>query len=229
VAFVSVFSRMVRTQHEQRAELERLSAEIESLATTAERNRIAREIHDGLGHYLTVVHVQLEAAELLLSKDPERARASVQTARRLTREGLDDVRRSVAVLRGRAPVDKPLPEAIAVMAEACAAAGIEVKTEIRGIPRELSSAVAVTLFRAAQEAFTNVQRHARAKSVQVELGFDRPGRAWLRVEDDGVGTAVAEGGFGLVGLRERVSLVGGQVTIRSSPGNGFAVEVDVPA
>ena len=103
-----------------------------------------------------------------------------------------------------------------MLAEECS--GVEVKLEVHGAPRELSSAVALTLFRAAQEAFTNVQKHARAQHVAVDLGFDRPGRVWLRLLDDGVGSAAPEGGFGLVGLRERVALVGGQVAVQSSPG-----------
>ncbi|HVY47496.1 MAG TPA: histidine kinase, partial [Minicystis sp.] len=117
LAFVLVFSRMALVQHRQRAEVERLagelsaanerltaySIEVERLAAEAERSRIAREIHDGLGHALTVVHVQLEAAQALLDAQPARARAAIEQAQRLAHEGLNDVRRSVALLRGAAP------------------------------------------------------------------------------------------------------------------------------
>jgi signal transduction histidine kinase len=242
LAFVVVFSHMTRRHHEARvvneelarelaeanARLRELAREAHDLATTRERNRIAREIHDGLGHYLTVVFVQLEAAEKLLAKDPERAKASIAKARELTHEGLDEVRRAVAVLRETGSPRRTLVEGLEELASASREAGLDTRLVVQGEPRPLAEPTAFTLYRAAQEALTNVSRHASAHHVRVELAFDAEDAVALRVEDDGVGSDRAEGGFGLVGLRERAELVGGEVRIRTARGQGFALELRVP-
>jgi signal transduction histidine kinase len=242
LAFVIVFSHITRRHHEARvvneelarelaeanARLRELAREAHDLATTRERNRIAREIHDGLGHYLTVVFVQLEAADKLLAKDPDRAKASIAKARELTHEGLDEVRRAVAVLRETGSPRRTLLEGLEELASASREAGLDTRLVVQGEPRQLAEPTAFTLYRAAQEALTNVSRHASAHHVKVELAFDVEDAVALRVEDDGVGSDRADGGFGLVGLRERAELVGGEVRIRTARGQGFALELRVP-
>jgi signal transduction histidine kinase len=241
VAFVLVVSRMVLLQHRARSEVERLAqklaeaneqlraqaADIEELAKTKERNRIARDIHDGLGHYLTVVHVQLEAAQALLASDPETARGALLKAQELTREGLADVRKSVALLRGSAP-QRPLLAAIEKLASECSTDGIAAALKLSGTPRPLPEPVEITLYRAAQEALTNVRRHARASRLTIELAFAAVDGIRLRVEDDGVGADQIGHGFGLVGLRERAESVGGTMSIRSALGRGFTLEMELP-
>jgi signal transduction histidine kinase len=198
--FVVVFSRMMLEQHRARAELGRLAEllslanqqlqsharDVEELATTKERNRIAREIHDGLGHYLTVVHVQLEAALTLLRGDPDRARGALVKAQDLTHEGLSEVRRSVALLRGSMLANRPLVESIRRLAGECSAEGIEADVRFSGTERRLAEPIEATLYRAAQEALTNVRRHARASRLKIELTFVADDRVKLSVEDDGV-------------------------------------------
>src|SRR5262249_49042575 len=103
--------RLARELKEANQQLRAQAVEIEELAIAKERNRIARDIHDGLGHYLTVIHVQLEAAQTLLARDPNAARQALLKAQELTREGLADVRRSVALLRGSG-LQRPLVAAI---------------------------------------------------------------------------------------------------------------------
>ncbi len=233
---------MVLLQHRARSEVERLAqklaeangqlraqaADIEELAKAKERNRIARDIHDGLGHYLTVVHVQLEAAQALLARDPETARGALLKAQELTREGLTDVRRSVALLRGSAPAQRPLLAAIEKLAGECSADGIEAALKLRGTPRPLPEPVEITLYRAAQEALTNVRRHARASRLTIELAFAASDGIRLRVEDDGVGADQIGHGFGLLGLRERAESVGGKMSVRSAHGRGFTLEMELP-
>ena len=241
-AFVIVFSRMAKTQHHARTQVERLAgelgvanerlrelaAEAHDLATTRERNRIAREIHDGLGHYLTVVFVQLEAAEKLFAKDPARSVAAIAKARKLTHEGLDEVRRAVSVLRGSGPPSRTLVSNLEALASASTEGGVDTRFLVHGAPRPLAEPTEFTLYRAAQEALTNVCRHAQARNVKLDLVFTAPDSVALRVEDDGVGSERAEGGFGLVGLRERADLVGGSVAIKTGRGQGFALELRVP-
>src|SRR5262249_15796053 len=189
--------------------------------------RIARDIHDGLGHYLTVIHVQLEAAQTLLARDPNAARQALLKAQELTREGLADVRRSVALLRGSG-LQRPLVAAIEKLADECSADGIETALKLSGRPRALSEHVEVTLYRAAQEALTNVRRHARASHLSIELAFAPNDGIRLRVEDDGVGADGVGQGFGLIGLRERAESVGGKIAVKSVQGRGFTLEVELP-
>jgi len=241
-AFVIVISRMLLVQHKARAQMEALAgrlgdanerlrvqaAEIGELAKAQERNRIARDIHDVLGHYLTVVHVQLEAAKTLFKREPETARAAVIKAQALTREGLSEVRRSVALLRDSRSTERPLLAAIEKLASECKADGIDAAVRLRGTPRPLPEPVEITLYRAAQEALTNVRRHARASRLDIELAFASGSGIRLRVEDDGVGSDLLNQGFGLVGLRERAASVGGTMSIRSALGDGFTLEIELP-
>jgi signal transduction histidine kinase len=241
-AFVLVFSRLVVSERRARADVERLAlaledanarlreyaAKAEDLATTKERNRIARDIHDGLGHHLTAAHVQLEAARAVSEKDPVRALECVGRAQANVHEGLAEVRRAVVVLR-EGPVDaRSLPEVVSGLVEECRASGIETRLTVEGEPRLLQPRVHATLFRVAQEALTNVRRHAQASCAALRLSY-RPQEVGLSVEDDGIGARATEGGFGLLGVRERVQLLGGTVDVRTAEGAGFALEVRVPA
>jgi len=199
---------------------------VELLATIEERNRLARELHDSLGHYLSVIHVQIEAARSLLERDPARAAQALVTSERLTREGLDDVRRSVAALR--APhTQQPLADAVGELVREHAATGVATELEVIGTPRTASPPVELALYRAAQEALTNSRKHAQASRVRIELTFE-PDRIRLSVEDDGRGAADPQGGFGLLGVGERARLAGGSLTIKSAAGAGFALAIEVP-
>jgi len=224
IAFVIVFSRLVHDERRARAEVERLAAEVEGLATERERNRIAREIHDGLGHYLTVAHVQLEAARTLMTTDPERARAALDTAQQLARDGLAEVRRSVAVLRD-GPA-RPLVDAIESLARE-SSAQVASGVRVEGVPRRLAEPVEFALYRAAQEALTNARRHAQASRVDITLVYGDAGVV-LRVGDDGVGADAKADGFGLLGLRERAAQVGGTLSITTARDRGFTLELAVP-
>ncbi|MEZ4361705.1 MAG: histidine kinase [Kofleriaceae bacterium] len=240
-AFVIVFSLILRRERDARASVEVLAADlehangrlrdyatqVEDLATAKERNRLAREIHDSLGHYLTVVHVQLEAAKTHVERDPAVALRCLAHASRLTQEGLTEVRRSVALLRASPIEQRPLHEAVGGLLEELRASGLEAELIVRGAPQALDSSVEFALYRAAQESLTNIRRHARAQRARLELCYETRATT-LRVTDDGVGAARAEGGFGLLGLRERVQLVGGTVDIQTAVGAGFSLAVEVP-
>ncbi len=231
--FVIAFTEVAVGERRARADLavahEKLAeyaGRAEELATIEERNRLARELHDSLGHYLSVIHVQLEAARTLIHRDPVRAAQALATSERLTREGLDDVRRSVAALRAR-QIQQPLGEAVGDLVRAHAATGVAAELAITGTPRPASPPVELALYRAAQEALTNSRKHAQASRVRIELAYQAD-RIRLSVEDDGRGAAEPTGGFGLVGVRERARLAGGQLTIRSAAGAGFALAIEVP-
>ena len=239
--FTIVFSIITRQALNARSRAEKLRLEVEEanrqlqeyalqasdLATTRERNRLAREIHDGVGHYLTVIKTQLDAATTLLPTQPDKARETVVKAARLASEALDDVRRSVGALRADNS-RPPLPEALKELI----AQGSPVPTfAVEGAPRAVSSAVEHALFRAAQEGLTNIRKHAQATSALLVLDFRAPQRVRLELSDNGVGAARPSStpGFGLVGLRERIELLGGQIETANRLNGGFALTVEVPA
>lgn len=219
--FTVMFAASVAAEREARATAEQL-------ATMRERNRVAREIHDSLGHYLTVIHLQLEIAGRSIGSDPDAAATAVGQAKRLTHEGLEDVRRSVAALRAPAVQDRPLPEAIKTLVERLAGS---ITFDVRGTPCPLPPVVALALFRTAQEALTNAEKHAGATRVGVELVYE-PDSVELVVHDDGRGDArggdAGPRGFGLLGVQERVALLGGSLQVTTRPGEGFRVRVAVP-
>lgn len=243
VLFTLIFTLLAVSSETSRGEVQRLACElseangklreyavqVEELAVTRERNRLAREIHDTLGHYLTVVNVQIEAARAMLDRDPEKVRDSLQKAQSLTQEGLQDIRRSVSALRASPLDNRNLEEALRLAVETVRVSGLNAELELIGTCRPLSRPAELALYRAAQEGLTNVQKHAQATHVHLVLDFSEATRTRLTVTDNGVGSIETTGhGFGLLGLRERTHLVGGALNIRSTPSAGFALEVEVP-
>lgn len=223
VGFVFIFSLIARRERYARRDVERLNQQVAELATIRERNRIAREIHDSLGHYLTVANVQLEAARGSAEGRDERM-AKVQ---QLLRDGLTELRSSVSLLREGASEVKPFAQALDGLVAECNATGLSADLTTEGNARALPTEVGFTLFRAAQEALTNVRRHSRAKRVTVQLHY-ADARVKLRVLDDGVGGSPTPGN-GLKGLEERLAQVGGTLAFATRQSGGFELTVEVPA
>jgi signal transduction histidine kinase len=235
-AFTVVVTELLRREQRARVELADANARLrgyaaqaEELATTQERNRVARDIHDGLGHHLTVVQMQVQAARAVLSSDPEKADAVLARAQQQSTEALAEVRRSVAALREPRTV-RPLGDALEALAADTSAAGVPTELEVTGTVRVLSPETEESLYRAAQEGLTNVRKHAAAGRARLLLTYGDDGTVRLEVRDDGRGTAgFADGpGFGLLGVRERTSRLGGTVDVLSAPGHGTTVRVAVP-
>jgi signal transduction histidine kinase len=236
LAFVLLFSEMLVRERQARAELgqahRRLgeyAEQVEQLATMQERARLAREVHDSLGHYLTVLSVQLEIVTKFLDADPARAREAALSSQNLAAEGLAEVRRSVAALRPSPLGDRSLPQAIRHLADEACDTGLAVSFEQTGSPCPLAPQVETALYRAAQEALTNVRKHAQARAVELRLAYEPEG-VHLRVRDDGLGrhTEGAQDGVGLRGLRERVAALEGSLRAENQPDGGFLVEVALP-
>lgn len=217
-----------------RARLEEYAARIAELSATNERNRLARDIHDSLGHHLTAIAVQLEKAAAFRDHDPDAADQAVADARCSAGRALDDVRTSVRALRADRAAPFPLPSALADLVRELDDGRIEVSLQIEGEPYDAlgpDETALTTLYRAAQEALTNVRRHADARHVTVVLTFGTDS-ARLVVADDGrgfrPGAVTASQGFGLLGIQERTRLVGGTVGIDSAPGAGTRITVEIP-
>ncbi len=242
LVFITVFTQSAVSEERARAEVERLVGEltaanqqlreyavqVEELAIAKERNRLAREIHDGLGHYLTTVHMQVQASKAVMTKDPQKAREALDKALDLTHQALADVRRSVAALRSPAMADMTLPDMLAELIKAADVGHMEASLEIKGEVRLLSPQARLTLYRSAQEALNNAFKHSQATHLKVTLDFQLPERVVLLVEDNGQGTERLDGGFGLIGMKERVHLLNGEVQFVSARGQGFKVEVRLP-
>jgi signal transduction histidine kinase len=233
VVFVVVYVGVAQREREARQRTEALAAEVAQLAAANERNRMAREIHDTLGHYLTVIHVQLEAARAVIGRDPERGMLAVTRAQALAKDGLTAVRQSVKALREEgveATVDG-IAEQIASIVESVRDEQFRVTLTITGTPRPVSAAVALALHRTTLEALTNVRKHADAANVEIELAFRDTGLMQLRVHDDGRGAVeeAAGTGFGLRGIRERAEQLKGRASYRMAPNEGFTLSVELPA
>lgn len=203
-----------------------------------ERQRLAGEIHDTLAQGLSGVITQLEAAERAAHR-PDQWRRHLDAARTLARTSLSEARRSIVALRP-APLDRvPLPEAIAQLAQGWADdARVSISAAVTGTPRPLLAEIEATLYRAAQEALTNVARHAGATRVGLTLSYMED-VVVLDVRDDGVGfdpaglrselPAPAGNGLGLPGMAQRLRRVAGSLNIESAPGAGTAISASVPA
>jgi len=214
------------------AALEAAALRERELAAAEERVHLAREIHDGLGHHLSVLNVQLQAAARLVERDPARAAETLALCRQEAQAAMAEVRRSVAAMR-RSPLDgRRLEEALATLVEDFdRASPLAARFDLRGEPVELAPAAAMTLYRAAQEGLTNAQKHARAGQVRVELLF-APRSVAVRVQDDGatpIASSQSPAGFGLAGLRERAEQLGGSLRAGSvADGRGYTLELEVP-
>jgi len=201
-------------------------------AVLAERNRIAREIHDTLAQGFAGISLQLEAVDETLSESPNVAREHLNRARSLVRSSLAEARRSVWELRSQALESADLASALTDVAQQLTGNSVQAEVKVEGAPRRLPSAVEENLLRIGREALTNAVKHARANAIGVELNFERQ-RVFLSVKDDGCGfdpehrTSQNDGGFGLISMRERAAHIGAQLNIHSSPGKGTVVVVEV--
>jgi signal transduction histidine kinase len=232
--FAAVVTKLLIREQEARAALaeahERLRSyalQVERLAAVQERNRVARDIHDGLGHALTVVQMQIKAARAVLPPQADRAAGMLAKAQDQAEEALREVRRSVGALREQRPA-APLPEALRTLADEASASGVPTLVDFRGTPRALPGEAEESLFRAAQEGLTNIRKHAHASRAELVLDYSQPASVRLEVRDDGTGAEPSDTGFGLVGLRERAAHLGGRTTLEPAPGGGSLLVMEVP-
>jgi signal transduction histidine kinase len=244
--FVIIFTHMARKEEQNRKVIEKLAGDltvanqnlrqyalqVEELTINKERNRLAREIHDGLGHYLTAIHMHLQAASALSRQNGDaqlRAQLgeTVETARGLTQQALDDVRNSVAALRAPISEDLPLPQRLEGLLPNVGP-DIHTSLTVSGQPRELSSEADWTLYRAAQEGLQNTCKHAQAQRLWLALDYSDPHQVSLTIRDDGVGVEKVQPGFGLLGLQERIKLMEGSLNITSAPQQGFKIMITLP-
>lgn len=222
----------LETSHRQ---LQAYAGRVAELAAAAERNRVARDIHDSLGHYLTAISIQLEKAQAYRERNPEEADRAIRDAKQTAREALQDVRQSVRALRDEE--DRfSLRQSLADLVGRMDGGSLEIACHVEGDEAGYAGPVLAALYRAAQEGLTNVQKHARARHVQLDVQLGET-EAYLRLHDDGTGfdtstldkqAASPERGYGLRGLQERLELVMGQMRITSDTRKGTELTVIIP-
>ena len=231
-----------RKQRALVSELRNAQAELANQSALGERQRIAREIHDVIAHSLTVTMLHLSAARLAVRSDPAEAEEALREAERVGRQSLADVRRTVDLLgsvRGDGEsVPAPLPGAadIAALVEQLAAAGLDARLQVRGDPTAVAPATGLGLYRIAQESLSNVVKHAPGAPVVVDLDINaesvclrvRNGTASGAAAHNGSPVAASPGGFGLGGMAQRATLLGGAVEA-GPDGDGWQVTVRVPS
>ncbi len=239
--FVLTMSDAMIREQASREQAEKLSAQLEQanqqlrvyslqaemLATAQERNRIAREIHDSLGHYLTAMKVQMDAGLMLLDRDRPRAKNVLDRVQTLHSEALQEVRRSVQALRSSRLEDRDFATALAeLIAEAQTLGNFHVTLMYRQPALDYREEAAAAIYRILQEAFTNSRKYAQAKEICIR--FDIHGD-WLLIqfEDDGVGCDPVDfsPGYGLASIRERAIALGGWAVYCTAPTQGFTLGI----
>ena len=235
-----VFGDRVRMRHARMAELEERAVRAEReaererrLAAAEERTRIARDLHDSAGHAINVILVQAGAARLLSEKDPERARAALETLEEVARETVEEIDQLVRVLRddgspepGR-DVEPPLGlAALDTLAERHRAAGLEMTVHVDGSRRDLAPGLDQAAYRILQEALTNAARHGRGRA-EVDITFGSSALDITVTNPVPPDSVAVGGGHGIVGMRERAALLGG--SLRSSAADGvFRIDARLP-
>jgi signal transduction histidine kinase len=241
---------------EAHRQLEQSAAQKQELAVLRERTRLAREVHDTLGHALVLISVKLEVVQRLHERDPERFEHELETTKEIVRDTMKELRASIAALRSPALEREPACRAISRYAQEVAQrAGLHVSydlhPDIEGLPEQVEE----TLWKVGQEALANVEKHARASNVVLHISRQH-GHILMRIQDDGVGLplgamnwatttvhgdgsvtcASPEGHYGLSGMFERVESIGGRISLHlssagelsSSQQHGTTIEVELP-
>ena len=227
---VSILAQRERRQHAQleaaHQRLRRHAATVEQLAVSRERNRLARELHDTLAHSLAALSVQLEALRTLLAHDPAAAQDALNGVTTLARNGLEESRQAIQALRTDPLKTVGLVGALRSTLQAFQVrTGVQADLSVAGQEPDLTDEEAQALFRIADEALTNVERHAAAQQVTVRLAFGND-RIDLVIRDDGVGfdpAAVDPDRYGLTGIQERAAMIGATFKVYSRPGGGARI------
>jgi len=226
-----VAGRAIRQRRLNDRELEQEKARA-AAAIVEERARIARELHDVVAHSISVMVLQARGGRRVLESEPTDAREAFAVIESTGQQALDEMRRLVGMLRSG---EKTLPLApqpslkeVGMLVEQVRAAGLPVQLDIEGEPRDLPPGVDLSAFRIVQEALTNALTHAGPARARVVLRY-RADELELEISDDGTGDGSGSGsGYGLVGMRERVSVYGGELQAGRQPGGGYALRVRLP-
>jgi signal transduction histidine kinase len=229
ISFTTVITIFARRLRLAMVELRAAQDELAERSRAEERTRIAAEVHDVIGHALTVSLLHISGARLALDEDPQEARRSLLEAERLTRDSLEEVRATVGVMRTDVPGDRaPLPGAgdLPELVESFRRAGSDVQLVVDEHLGALGATRGLAAYRIVQEALTNATRHAPGRPVVVQVGPARDGTT-VTVHNDGPPVPAPTPGAGILGMRERAENLGGHLTAEPTDG-GWLVEAVLP-
>lgn len=219
-------SRLNQELYSTNEQLKEYAGIAENMAQTKERNRLAREIHDTLGHTLTGITTGLDACLTLIDISPDETRKQLQTLARVSREGVKEVRRSVNELRPdsleRLSLEMAIREMICDMSQI---SNVEINFDVRDCNLRFDEDEENTIYRVIQESITNAVRHGHAKKIDIILER-KNAILYLQIRDDGVGCDAITAGFGIVHMKERIELLGGGVSFEGK--DGFVVKASIP-
>ena len=218
-----------RRLNEQRLEREKADAEA---AIVEERARIARELHDVVAHAISVIVLQARGGRRVIADDPREAREAFSVIEATGHQALDEMRRLLGMLRASdeelALAPQPSLDQLDALLEQVRAAGLPVELTVEGAPAELPPGVDLSAYRIVQEALTNALKHAGPAQARVTVRYGE-GELELEIADDGTGSGDGKGsGHGLIGMRERVSVYGGELHAGHRPGGGYALRARLP-
>jgi signal transduction histidine kinase len=215
----------LKDAHEQ---LHMYAKEVESLTEIRERNRIARDIHDTVGHNMTALLVQLQLTQELFKQGSLQAERTLQTCTELARSSLQEIRLSVRTLKEEGAEDYTLVSVIrTILEEFAKATGVEISFQLKGDPMVIPVSLHPTIARAVQESLTNAKRHGGAKACEVHLECTDQ-KVVITISDDGKGTEHVVPGFGLINMKERIEEHGGAIAFTSKEGHGFQIQAEFP-
>lgn len=219
--------RVYRLLKEQNKALEQYSNQVEKLTLVEERNRLARELHDTVGHTFTSVIMGMDAVSYLLEVAPDKARAKLDVLRQVARDGLDEVRRNIHEIAPPSEDGTFIQQIESLAREFSLHTGTQVTLKVTGAEYSLSTQAQLTLTRCLQEALTNAKRHGLAAVVEAGLEYtDR--QVILTIADNGVGTEQIQAGFGLTAMRERLEALQGSLSFTSAKDQGSTLTCTVP-
>ncbi|MCY9692824.1 sensor histidine kinase [Paenibacillus alginolyticus] len=213
--------------HEQNNALEQYANQIEQLTLLEERNRMARELHDTVGHTFTSVIMGMDAVSYLIEAAPDKAKEKLDVLRSVTRNGLEEVRRSIHQMVPEG--DMLLSQQLTRLANEFALhTGTQIRFTTVGEEFEIPKQTKLSLIRCLQESLTNAKRHGRASTVEVTLTYSDD-LVDIRIEDDGIGTEQLKVGFGINAMQERIFALQGTLQVSSTLGQGTVVHCSIPA
>lgn len=213
---------------EQNKALEQYSKQVEKLTLLEERNRLARELHDTVGHTFTSVIMGMDAVSYLIEAAPDKAKQKLDVLRDFTRSGLDEVRRSIHQIAPQQDDGTLMQQLSRLAYEFALHTGTQVRIQHAGCEYEIPRQAQLTLIRCLQESLTNAKRHGQAASIEINVEFQSM-QVVLRIKDDGIGADHIAPGFGLMTMKERLSAIQGSLQVTSSNRGGTEIACTIPA
>jgi signal transduction histidine kinase len=208
-------------------ELKEYSDTVEELTITKERNRFARDVHDTLGHSMTLLISLLEVSNITSKTDPIKTNESITQAIKVAKEGLKELRRSISGLSAEKLTESGIKDALEALIEKFKTSGIQIDFFSENMNVFLEVAYSDAIYRVCQESITNSIRHGKAKHINVILKINE-GKIKLFIFDDGIGSKNFKKGYGLTGMEQRIKAINGSLTYGSDGESGFNVHVEIP-